>query len=56
MSATGISGDHLQERAPDPGRGAEVEHQSPGERAEPDSPQANRRRWVGLAAGLLRRS
>ncbi|MCA1783627.1 MAG: DASS family sodium-coupled anion symporter [Dermatophilaceae bacterium] len=47
-----VPGDHLHEYAPDPDRGAEVEQQSPGERAPALAPRAAKVRWTGLAAGL----
>lgn len=36
----------------DPHGGAEVEHQSPGERAPAEDYSAHRRRWVGFGVGL----
>lgn len=47
-----VPGDHLRDYAPDPERGGEIGHQSPGERAPAVEPRPNRVRWVGLAAGL----
>ena len=31
----------------------EIEQKSPGERAAPEEPSLNLRRWIGLAAGLV---
>lgn len=45
--------DHLRDNDPHRGSGEEVDHHSPGERAEPEPPQTNRRRWIGFAAGLV---
>ena len=41
-----------QSAQPTPGGDDEVDHQSPGERAEEDSPRLNLRRWIGFAVGL----
>ncbi|MGO1974623.1 MAG: SLC13 family permease [Propionibacteriaceae bacterium] len=42
-----------QKAQPTPGGDEELDHQSPGERSEEDSPRLNKRRWIGLAVGLL---
>ena len=48
-----VPGDHRRQYDPDPDRGVEVEHQSPGERDPGIEERPNRVRWIGLAAGLL---
>lgn len=53
MSEQKIPGDHLKRFRADPREGAEIDYQSPGERAPAEDPKFNRRRWIGIAAGLV---
>ncbi|MDN5765097.1 MAG: DASS family sodium-coupled anion symporter [Humibacillus sp.] len=48
-----VPGQHIRKYAPDPARGAEVDQRSPGEAAPSESLNESRRRWVGLASGLV---
>ncbi len=48
-----VPGDHLRDYGPDPHRGVEVEHKSPGELDPGLERRPDRLRWIGLAAGLL---
>ena len=47
-----VPGDHLRQYDTDVDRGAEVDHQSPGERDPGLEPRPARVRWIGLAAGV----
>ncbi len=48
-----VPGDHLRDLNPDPNRGAEVDHRSPGEQQPALGSREFRIRMIGLAAGVL---